>query len=466
MADKKRKTLQIKRPNPNPPGSKKKPLPNVKMDEKSATSSINADESTASQVPKTAKTDPQGGNASTTRIALPDEDKIRRARRANATQDLEEEGAMPSAAQIEQAQKNATMPIMIDTESIEESSSQKLPTGDTDSDLDRTMEIDPEALSTGNLETQLVEDTSEETGDQTMKIDPKALETRNVESELNAADNTEETGDQTMEIDPEALQTQNMSDDLSSSDAPAESGDKTMAIDPEALQTGPVEGVEDVQAMETMKMETMKMDEELDTELTKEEMEESFNAQTMAVDSDQLEEELSNKAEDSKSETKDPDSSKTMDLSNKGRPKTIMIKRPSRDGGTSSAPTVKASRPDAATIKASRPVTANRGEAKESTSRIDVPGESGQEEKKEGKTIKLRRPTGAPSTASSTASRAGLDINAIPDQEQPLGAGWLAVAILTFLVSLGAIWTLVATSQPELPMPGRLVDVNQQLIQR
>jgi hypothetical protein len=51
-------------------------------------------------------------------------------------------------------------------------------------------------------------------------------------------------------------------------------------------------------------------------------------------------------------------------------------------------------------------------------------------------------------------------------KEKPMGGAWLAVAVLTFLVSLAAIWTVVGITQPELPMPGRLVDVNGQLIRR
>src|SRR5690606_31033906 len=89
MANKKRKTLQIKRPDPNSVQAKKKPLPKVKLDEQAATSSvdtgaIDTDELT-SMGPKTAKvkrSDDSGGSGhkgATTRISLPDEDKIRRA---------------------------------------------------------------------------------------------------------------------------------------------------------------------------------------------------------------------------------------------------------------------------------------------------------------------------------------------------------------------------------------------------
>lgn len=470
MADKKRKTLQIKRPNADSPLAKNKPLPKVNMDDKAATSSIDGD-ALSSMGPKAVK-------SSTTRIALPDEDKIRRARRANATQDLEREDAMPSAEQIEQAQNSATMPIMIDTESIEESATQKLSTGDTDDGMDQTMEIDPDSLATTNLETQLLDGDTDAGGDKTMQIDPEALRTRNLSQELEAADKTDKTGDQTLKIDEEELNESLASQKLEAAQNDSEDSDKTMQIDPAALQTGSIEGVEEVQGMETMKMETMQMDDDIDTEVTRQEMEESFNAQTMEMDPNQLADELA-KASSKKVEISAKDGAdKTMDLSQAQRPKTIMIKRPSKDGAGPSAPTVKAARPDAATIKASRPVTANRSAPKETTSRIDVPaGESEAGTAKEGKTIKLRRPTGAPAARSPSrmegvAGRAGLVFNedgtvtAMAKKEKPLGGAWLAVAIVTLLVSLAALWSIVAVSQPELPMPGRLVDVNQQLIQR
>jgi hypothetical protein len=165
----------------------------------------------------------------------------------------------------------------------------------------------------------------------------------------------------------------------------------------------------------------------------------------------------------------------TMDLSQQTKPKTIMVKRPSRDDTSPNAPTVKAARPDAATIKANRPVTANRGKAKETTSRVDLPaGET--DDSKGGKTIKLKRPSGGPKPASAgvsgVASRAGIELDEdgsftpMSKKEKPMGGAWLAVAVLTFLVSLAAIWTVVGITQPELPMPGRLVDVNGQLIRR
>jgi hypothetical protein len=119
-------------------------------------------------------------------------------------------------------------------------------------------------------------------------------------------------------------------------------------------------------------------------------------------------------------------------------------------------------------------VTANTAQPKEGTSRIDIPeGEAGST--KEGKTIKLRRPSGGGGAGSSTVSRvatsAGLQIGADgryiagPKKQQDLGAGWLAVAIVTFLISLGAIWSVLAVDLvKELPMPGRMVSVNNQVL--
>src|SRR5690606_26095958 len=135
----------------------------------------------ASMGPKTAKfkrpeETGMGNKGNTTRIALPDEEKIRKARRANATQDLGEEDALPSAEQIAMAQKNATMPIMIDTESVEDNSNRSLNDTDGKESMDRTMEIDADALSTGNLEKELKDaDRPEDNKDQTMKINEDAL---------------------------------------------------------------------------------------------------------------------------------------------------------------------------------------------------------------------------------------------------------------------------------------------------
>ncbi len=445
MADKKRKTLQIKRPDPTKP-SQKKVLPKVNMNDKAATSALDTDELTA--------VDPTTSNdrkSNTTRIALPDEEKIRKARRANVTQDLEQEGALPSADQIAQAQKNATMPIMIDTENVEESNRDPLKNSEKKDDMDRTMEIDADALSTANLsqELQKVDDDDQVDSDQTMRIDPEALQTGHIDKSLSDANNKDNTSDQTLKIDS------------SEGDDALTTGKNNQANDESLL------------SKETMQMDSIpdsELEDQPGTDLSVEEMKETFNAQTMAMDPKQLEEEMS--SPESGDEEEDETLSKTMDLT-KERPKTIMIKRPSKSPESGPAnPTVKAVRPDAATVRTPRPVTATPGQAKQDTSRIDIPADGST---KEGKTIKLRRPSGGPVRSGSHMSRvagnAGLTMNedgsvsTTVRREEPLGAGWLAVAVITLLLSIGAIWSIMAISNPELPMPGRLVDANNQLIQ-
>lgn len=543
MASKKRKTLQIKRPDVNKPASKKKTLPKVDVDDASATSSIDFDE-LSSGTPKTAKLQQPNENkpvGKATRISLPDEEKIRKARRANVTQDLDKEDALPNAEQIMQAEKSATLPIMIDTEDVEDTDSPALEeAASVDQSSEQTMQIDPAALATGDVGNELADaDAGEEpTSDQTMQIDPAALVTGDVGSALADAEGEAGGSDQTMKIDPESLVT----GDVGAALADAENGvpegsDQTMQIDTSSLITGDLTSEladEDVKeeapsseaaakmaqdtmqmdpsdfdppkaadpdagrkmAMETMHMdasefaekddlnETMNLSQptagvgsaptlndtmnlaqpsaqaEEDPDLTKEQMEESFNAMTMEMDAATLQEAMK---ELQAKQANDEDSlNKNMDLT-EDRPKTIMIKRPSREAG-SMTPTVKAVRPDVATVRTARPVTANTAQPKEGTSRIDVP--EGEGTTQEGKTIKLRRPSGSgagASTVNRVAAGAGLTIAADgtyiagPKKEATLGGGWLAVAILTFLVSLGAIWSVVAIEQVELPMPGRMV---------
>lgn len=488
MADKKRKTLQIKRPDPNSVKSKMKHLPKVNMDQNAATSAVDTDQ-LASMGPTTAKlkrSDEKnmGGNkGNTTRIALPDEEKIRKARRANATQDLGAEEALPSAEQIAHAQKNATMPIMIDTESVEDNSKQNLNDTDGSQAMDRTMEIDADALATGNLEESLKQaNTPDNKNDQTLKIDSESLSTANLTQTLQDANTDNTNKDQTLQIDQDALDEEVNQDTRQLAEADKqERADLTMQIDPAALATGDVDPVDDeaLMSMETMHMDPLKDEDLADgddegTQLSVEEMKETFNAQTMEMDPSMLADELAKKnSADLSAADENADRSQTMDLSS-SRPKTIMIKRPTRQAPASSAtPTVKAVRPDAVTVRTSRPITANTAQPKQDTSRIDVPGEAAGG--KEGKTIKLRRPSGAPvsrskSQISRMAGNAGLTVNedgtvtAMAKAETQLGGGWLAVAIITFLISAGAAWTIYAQLNPEAPMPGRLVDVNNQLV--
>lgn len=435
MANKKRKTLQIKRPDPKAPGSKKKTLPKVSDGE--------AGDQAATH-PKTANVARPDAGKKTTRVELPDEDKIRQARQANASQDLEKEDSLPGAAQIEKAQNNATMPIELDVDSISSGSTTSLPDLDNKDDSDKTMQIDPEALDlaaeTSAIELQKAD--SMDMSDQTMQIDPAEIE------EASAGETMEVSGavdasDQTMQIDPAALEA-------------------TQDLEQQVAEN-------DLQSMETMQMDPASIEEaanEIEDVAKQDSLEDSFNAQTMAMDPEALQRELA--ASTSKQEDVKDDAGATMDLSQSERPKTIMIKRPS---SAPNAPTVKASRP----APGGRPVTAHQSQPKEGTSRVDIPADAAADDK-EGKTIKLRRPSGAPSGSPSkvatVAKQAGLELNADGTvtakaaKEKALGGGWLAVAIITFLISCGALWVVIAPSQPELPMVGRLVDVNNQLILR
>lgn len=467
MANKKRKTLQIKRPSADPSGAKKKPGPAVNKE--------------ASAEEGTIKVGPKSGKGSTARISLPDEDKIRRARGSDASEDLKNEEKMPSAEQIEQAQNNETMQINIDEENIEAAQTEMVVEEDQDDSMDQTMQINTDDIEAA--QTQMVVEEEQEDGmDQTMQIDTDSLIDSDQESQLEKAATPENLSDQTLEMDAEELEKSLTEEESSSEETEPESNDFE---DPGSTKK--------MQGMETMKMETMPLKDGVEDELTRQDMEESFNAQTMAMDPNKLAEELANaSAEENAEESTEEDPNRTMDLTqqdqpgkedpnmtmdltDQNRPKTVMIKRPSREQAGPNAPTVKAARPNAETIKAARPVTANRGEPKESTSRVDIPDGEGESDSKQGKTIKLRRPTGGPSISSSTsgvASRAGItldengDVTIAAKKDKPLGGPWVAVAIITFLISLGAIWAIVGISQPELPMPGRLVDVNQQLIQR
>jgi len=550
MSSKKRKTLQIKRPDSGSAKSKKKPLPKVNMDDKAATSSVDTDELAAME-PKDVGggKGKKAGKGKATRVSLPNEEKIRQARRASATQDLEREGAMPSADQIAHAQKSATLPIMIDTEDVEDGE-QALPQNRQDEEADRTMEIDVESLQTGDVGDELKKagasspqggdqtmkinaddlatgdvgeklkeadrgdknqgsdqtmqvdadalstgDISEELAeadrggkqqgsDQTMQVDADALSTGEIGKELAEADKPRaQGGDQTMQVDADALSTGDLSEELDEAGKEGEDGDKTMQFNPEDYATREMDKVEEDEIMskETMRMENPEEDPEkarafnaatmsidspegdggeqgAETDLDAETMEESFNANTMEMDSEQLERELA-KGNDAPKEEEEPSSlDSTMDMTQE-RPKTIMIKRPSKKAGPST-PTVKAVRPDAQTIRTASPST-----PKEDTSRIDMPGDEAAA--KEGKTIKLKRPSGGSAGRSRPSIQpAGTgpgSFTSTTSESKDLGVAWLAVAVVTMLISLGALWTTYALVEPELPMPGRLVDANNQL---
>ncbi len=293
-----------------------------------------------------------------------------------------------------------------------------------------------------------------------------------------------------MKIDTSALQTGNVGDLLAEADAGADTGsDRTMKIDAEALATGRIDKVlpEDIMAQETMKMEPIP-ESAIPKRPSKEKevfnaatvsipqpelrAEESYSAMTMSMDADELAKELA-KGDTRKQE--DPDLNDTMDLTAE-RPKTILIKRPSREAPAAPmAPTVKTVRPDVMTVRTNRPVTAIPSSPKEGTSRVDVP--EGGYGSSEGKTIKLRRPGGAPTLRpgapiSRVTAGAGLHLNpdgTVQSAKAPapaFGGGSLAMGIITFLVAVSAVWVVYSIQEVGIPMPGRLVDANGQLIVR
>jgi len=529
MADKKRKTLQIKRPSATKPSVRKKTSDLSKNDETDT-------EKTANE----GKVIAQSKKGATTRISLPDGDKIAKARGAGGSSDKKED-KLPSAEQLNKIGNNQTMAIEIDDDDVS-TSTQKLPNVEVPSDNDQTMQINIDELESSDDEKKLSEanqDNSTANNDQTMQInadellaaDDKSkleessgddndrtmrLQTQDLTHAQNRAEDAEKktsagNNDQTLQVDKEEIE-KTLSEESSGDDndrtmrlqtqdlthaqnrakdaekkTSAGNNDQTLQVDKEEIEKTLSEKneVADVQNLETMSLD----EKELDSEISRQEMEESFNAQTMAMDSDQLANELEeSSSEDANSETdltreemeesfkaqtmamdpeqlakelektsdkKESDSNKTMDLSKKKAPKTVMVKRPSRQGTASNAPTV----------KASRPAVANQSTAKSSTSRIEIPSDEGSS--KEGKTIKLKRPSGNKKSSITSGSGIELDedstISAVA-KEKKMGGPWVAVAIVSFLVSLGAIWAIMAIDQPELPMPGRLIDVNGQLM--
>ncbi|GEM_PF-1062545 len=575
MATHKRKTLQIKRPEATSfkPGKK---LPKVDVNEDAA----------AGKSPKTAQIKKPDVNAApgskpeeATRIQLPSEAKIRKARRADESQVLPDE-SLPQAEQIAQAEKSATMPIQIDTEEVQSVDPARLAQAqDQGNDQtmqintdelegnDRTMQIDPAALEeevdnvdqtmeidpvaaevVGNDQTMKLNADELEGSDQTMQIDPAALVTGDISAAVEnddpnmtmevdaaalAAEAPEESpavdaGDpnMTMEVDAAALaaaapepaidpaelnQTMELSvDDVTSAEEQAAASQKIEeqieekpTVDPQSMETMVMEPFEDKasplsrdEIESSLNAQTMDMadaaaeaddrDQTIDLQnpanieqasddgVTKETMEMSFNSMTMAMDTTELsaavgEAELKAADDELGSDSVD----QTIDLTEQ-RPKTVMIKRPSREAGSApQAPTVKTVRPDAVTVRTNRPVTAQPAAAKEGTSRIDVPEGAGGNSQ-EGKTIKLRRPAGAGprpgAPVSGVASRAGLQMNSdgsvhsTAPVKQSLGATWLVFGILTFLVAAGGLWVVSSVNQVEMPMYGRVVDVNGTII--
>ena len=366
MSQNKRKSLMIKRPSPDESG-KHRPLPKVNISESAAGATETSEiKPVASQTSKI-KTPQPDGRVATARISLPDEAKIRKARRA---------------------------------------------------DGDQTLQINPDALRTAPVQ-EPSEDSGEELQgnlDQTMEIDAEALQTTRLPSEeLEADDATDLQSRETMRMEHLESEKDPHEDELNAATAELEQPEEPGA----ASETGKIN--------------------------------ETFNAMTMAMDPNELARELAREQTQ-----KAPESDLTGLGDSEARPKTILIKRPSSNEPPA-APTVKTVRPDAQTVRTSRP-EAGEGPA-------------------EGKTVKLRRPGGSGPRPGAPVSRlaatAGLEINEegqvsakAKAKVSSMGAGWLALSILTLVIVSGALWITLAIRMPELPMPGRIVNEHNQILSR
>ncbi|MCC5842689.1 MAG: hypothetical protein JJU05_00420 [Verrucomicrobia bacterium] len=520
MSQNKRKTLMIKRPSPSE-SDKPRPLPKVNVSE-SAAGATETDKikPVASKTSKVKRPVPDDKGA-TARISLPDEAKIRKARRAD-----DKDEKLPGASEIMDASKNATRQIEIDTEEVsQETQAPKIGDSDSWGNNDQTMQISADALETGSQDPvskvkiddhskmteqatrvatgqisrindeDIHQDTSSKkqledadrelngNNDQTMQIDADALRTGPIEKqELPIGDDDADMNDRTMQISADALSTGPIEKQLEEADAELKSNnDQTMEIDAEALQTANLSrdvldeaDQPDIMSQETMRMESLEEEEqpsaedfnaatvELEAPDEKSEggetgkIKDTFNAMTMAMDPSELARELE-KDKTQPTPVSDAERNQTMDLSDV-KPKTILIKRPSQNEAPS-APTVKTVRPDAQTVRTSRP----------------APGESQTAAGSDGKTVKLRRPGGAGqrpgAPVSRVASNAGLDISedgsvtAKAKVKAPsLGPAWLALSVLTLVIMSGALWIALAIKMPELPMPGRIVNENNQIL--
>jgi hypothetical protein len=247
MATNKRKTLMIKRPSPNE-SDKPRPKPQVK---ESPAGSVETEKlkPTSAGNPSPVRTvgDDKGATA---RISLPDEAKIRKARRAD-----ESDEKLPGAPEVMDAASNATRQIEIDTEEVTHAGS--APKFNDSEDLgnnDQTMQINADALETGELKPVSkinVDDLSEKTQQATrvdtgkvqpiddselQKPSPSKQELEAADAELNAGN------DQTMAIDADAFRTGKIEKQLDEADQDLRgNNDQTMAIDAEAFRTAQIE---------------------------------------------------------------------------------------------------------------------------------------------------------------------------------------------------------------------------------
>lgn len=442
MATNKRKTLQIKRPE-SVSSSKEKPVP--KVPGKSQASA-----------PETEKLQPVP-ETKAGKVPLPDSDKIRQARRADDTQDK-----LPGAEEVMEASKNATAQIMIDVEDVK-SPQRDLASSSPGDDSDKTMKIDlsenqDDAAATSKIPLEDVQDMTQEA-------------TRVATNELPEIKDTDlEGAERTMKIDLDAVSTGDEGEVLE------EAHVETPAVSSQQTEDTSEDQRSELMANETMMMDPADFEEQnkafnamtvaLDPDekendkntVSPDQMQESFNAMTMAMDPAELAREL----ESSKETQQQPEGIQDSG-DDEQRPKTILIKRPSREA-PAGAPTVKTVRPDAQTVRTARPAT-----PKEGTSRVDIPTGI---ITTEGKTVKLRRPAGATGSrpgapVSRVAAEAGLDVKSdgsVSSSQKKnvpaMGAGWLAVSVVTFLVTCGALWISYSTKDASMPMIDRIVDEN------
>lgn len=516
MSQNKRKTLMIKRPSPNE-SDKPRPLPKVNVSE-SAAGATETDK-IKPVAPKTSKVkrpavDDKGATA---RISLPDEAKIRKARRAE-----NQDEKLPGAPEVMDGAKNATRQIEIDTEEVSQiGDGPKIGDSDSWGNNDQTMQISADALQTGRQESvskikvddhskmteqatrvatgeipQIMDEDLQNRGksskkqledadaelkgnnDQTMQISADALQTGPIEKQLKDADaELKGTNDQTMEIDADALNTGPIEQQLVDAEMDLKgNNDQTMEIDPEALQTGNISAValEDADKPDIMSQETMRMD-----ALEEEASVDNGDFNTATAEIDQPVENTAGNGETTKIKESFNAMTMAMDPSElareleKGNTQPTPVSDEDRNqtmdlsdvkpktilikrpsqSEAPSAPTVKTVRPDAQTVRTNRP----------------APGEAPPTGGSDGKTVKLRRPGGAGmrpgASVSRVAANAGLEIsedgtvaNTAKVKAPELGVGWLAISLVTLVIMCGALWIALAINMPELPMPGRIVN--------
>jgi len=524
MSQNKRKTLMIKRPAPNE-SDKPRPLPKVNISESAAgateTDKIKPVSPQTSKV-KRPLADDKGATA---RISLPDEAKIRKARRADDSGEK-----LPGAPEVMDASKNATRHIEIDTEEVSQpADSPGISDSDSWGNNDQTMQISADSLETGQQEPvskvkvddhsklaeqatrvatgqiakikdediqrgvspkQKLEEADQElngNNDQTMQIDADALRTGPIEKqEVDPGEDDAGMNDRTMQISADALSTGPIEKQLEEADADLKgNNDQTMEIDAEALQTANLskDALADADQPDILSQETMRM-ESLEDEEQDALPDEDFNAATAEIEAPENASTIGDTGKikdtfNAMTMAMDPNELARELAKEKTQPAPAaeidrdqtmdlsdakpktILIKRPSQSEAPSAPTVKTVRPDAQTVRTSRP----------------APGETPAAAGSDGKTVKLRRPGGAGprpgAPVTRLASNAGLEISedgsvaAKAKVKAPsLGPAWLALSVLTLVIMCGALWIALAIKMPELPMPGRIVNEHNQILSR